>query len=70
MNSTHPNIDPAALQAHLAKIEQNLQEVPEAVLMEAKRRQDIADYNAQIEQAKRRKKTIKRFLRAQAQRNK
>jgi hypothetical protein len=66
----HPNIDQAALEAHLKQIEQNLQNVPESVLADAKRRQDIEAHNAQVEQAKRRKKTIKRFLRAQAQRNK
>jgi hypothetical protein len=64
------HLDPAAVRAHLANIEQAIADQPEEVVQKAledlKRENDIKAHNAAIEAKSRRKKTIKRFLRAQA----
>ena len=59
------HFDQAALRAHLKGIEQKLAEVPEETLLQAKRQLEIEVHNAKVDEAKRERKAMKRFLRMQ-----
>ena len=55
-------IDKDAASAYMAKIEQNLAALPEAVLLEAKRRMEIEKHNADVDAKKLRKKQMKKWI--------